>query len=167
MRNAMSRMQMQISLRTVWCKLGYWVAMCSTRGHVRGRVWLKSEIRERRRREREKFGDFEWIFCKMFDKIGPNVLLHFTSASLRNLFSKALFPCFTSTSLWNLFFPKPSASLHFKIFSRKSAFFPASLSASLLHPPPYPLDTNGRRGCALPISGLTRWLDIADCECKV
>ena len=99
------------------------------------RDW-KVSLRERRRREREKFGDFGRILSKMCDKFDPNVQLHFTSASLRNLFLTWHFSSFTSTSLWNLFFSKLSASLHFEIFSRKSAIFPASLSASLLHPPP-------------------------------
>ena len=123
-----------MSLRTVCCNLGSRVTTRSLKDMYRIECDLKVNFRERRRREREKIRDFEWILGKMFPKFDPNVLLHFNSASSRNLFSKPLFSSFTSTSLWNLFFSKPSASLHIKTFSPKSAIFPASLPASLLHP---------------------------------
>ena len=117
MRNAMSGMQMHISLRTVWCKLGYWVVMCSTRGHVRGRVWLKSEVSRAPEARARKIwrlwvdilqnvwqiwpkciASLHFSFTSKFIFEGPFSLLHL-NFTLKFIFPKTL--CFTS--LWNFF----------------------------------------------------------------
>ena len=129
MRTAMSRMQMHMSLRTVWCSLCCWMTVCSTQGHVRGRMWLKGELsRAPEARARKKL----------------EILSEYFAKCLTNL---AQMYCFTSLQLHcEIYFRRPffpaSPQLHFEIYFSQnpllhftSKFFLENRPFSLLHFP--------------------------------